>query len=76
MAATMEVYMNSRSPSGMSEQGDSPLDDLTAGGLAIDAFELLANETRLAILVTLWESYRPFTEDTTVPFSECVNALG
>jgi DNA-binding transcriptional ArsR family regulator len=76
MAATTEVYMNSRGPSGMSEQGKSPLDGLTAGSPAIDAFELLANETRLAILVTLWESYRPFAEDTTLQFSELRERVG
>ncbi|MEF8806787.1 winged helix-turn-helix domain-containing protein [Natronomonas sp.] len=60
----------------MSEQAKSPLEDLTAGDLAIDAFELLANETRLAILVTLWDSYRPFAEDTTLPFSELRERVG
>jgi DNA-binding transcriptional ArsR family regulator len=41
-----------------------------AGPGATDAFELLADETRLAILLVLWDAYEPFTDDKSVPFSE------
>lgn len=41
-----------------------------AGSHAIDAFALLGNETRLAILLALWEEYDPHTTDNAVPFSE------
>lgn len=35
-----------------------------------EAFALLADETRLAILLALWEAYDPQADDNTVPFSE------
>lgn len=35
-----------------------------------EAFGLLADETRLAILLALWEAYDPQADDNTVPFSE------
>lgn len=37
---------------------------------AIKAFEILSNEIRLAILLTLWEAYDPSGEQPGVPFSE------
>jgi hypothetical protein len=40
-----------------------------AGPHATEAFALLGNETRLAILLALWEAYDPHAEDNTVPFS-------
>ena len=51
---------------------DSPLDTAAgaAGPAATEAFALLANETRLAILLVLWESYHPAAEDNAVSFSE------
>jgi len=42
---------------------ESPLEaaaDFT-GSHAVDAFKLLGNETRLAILLALWEAYDPTT---------------
>lgn len=41
-----------------------------AGPHAIEAFALLGNETRLAILLTLWEAYDPHADDNAVPFSK------
>jgi hypothetical protein len=40
-----------------------------AGPHAAEAFALLGNETRLAILLALWEMYDPHTNDDAVPFS-------
>ncbi|NIQ52585.1 MAG: hypothetical protein GWN85_03630, partial [Gemmatimonadetes bacterium] len=36
---------------------------------ATEAFSLLANETRLGILLAIWEEQVPLAEDNTVPFS-------
>ncbi|MDX1744854.1 MAG: helix-turn-helix domain-containing protein, partial [Halobacteriales archaeon] len=51
---------------------DSPLE--AAVGAAspdtVEAFKLLGDETRLAILLALWEAYDPQADDNTVPFSE------
>lgn len=41
-----------------------------AGSHATEAFALLGNETRLAILLALWEKYDPHAVDSTVRFSE------
>lgn len=41
-----------------------------AGSHATEAFSLLGNETRLAILLALWEKYDPHVTDNTVSFSE------
>lgn len=41
-----------------------------AGPHATDAFALLGDETRLAILLALWERYDPHDEDDAVSFSE------
>lgn len=41
-----------------------------AGPHAAEAFALLADETRLAILLVLWELYDPHADDNTAPFSE------
>jgi hypothetical protein len=40
-----------------------------AGPAATEAFDLLANETRLAVLLALWEEYDPHGGDGPVPFS-------
>lgn len=40
-----------------------------AGPHATEAFVLLGDETRLAILLALWEEYDPHTKDNVVPFS-------
>jgi DNA-binding transcriptional ArsR family regulator len=54
----------------------SPLEALSAASRATDAFELLSNETRLAILVALWEAYEPFDESNGVRFSELRSRVG
>lgn len=54
----------------------SPLEAISAGEQATEAFELLSNETRLAILVSLWETTEPFEEDTAVQFSELRTRVG
>lgn len=52
-------------------RGVSPIEVAAgaAGPHAVDAFELLSNETRLAILLALWEAYDPAAGENTVPFS-------
>lgn len=37
---------------------------------ASEAFDLLGDETRLSILLALWEAYEPMTEDRDLSFSE------
>lgn len=51
---------------------DVPLDEAigAAGPHATDAFALLGNETRLAILLALWEEYDPHAAENVVLFSE------
>jgi hypothetical protein len=41
-----------------------------AGSHATEAFALLGNETRLAILLALWEEHDPHASDNVVSFSE------
>lgn len=43
---------------------------------AAEAFELLANEMRLAILFALWDARAPFEGDSGVPFSELRDRVG
>lgn len=54
------------------ESTDLPIDAAAgeAGLHTTEAFALLADETRLAILLALWEAYDPQADDNTVPFSE------
>ncbi len=54
-----------------SRSTESALDAVaeTVGEGTIEAFEILANEKRLAILLALWESYVPFSGDNAVTFS-------
>lgn len=56
----------------------SPLEATTgvAGADATDAFELLANETRLAILLNLWDAYEPFGRGSGLTFSELRDRVG
>lgn len=51
---------------------ESPLEAAAgvAGQHAVDAFKLLGNEQRLAILLSLWEAYDPRGTDDAMPFSE------
>jgi len=70
--AAVHVHMTERNPAG------SPL-EAAAGGTdprAAEAFELLANETRLAILLALWDAYEPFTSSGGVTFSELRERVG
>lgn len=53
--------------------------EAASGGVghhATDAFELLGNETRLAILLALWEAYVPHSEGNGVPFSDLRERVG
>ena len=54
----------------------SPLETVSAGERATEAFELLADETRLAILVALWERYEPFDRGGGARFSELRARVG
>lgn len=47
-----------------------------AGEDAAEAFALLGNETRLAILLALWEAHDPYTDTAAVPFSELRERVG
>lgn len=51
----------------------------TASGASqptVEAFELLADETRLSILLALWDAYEPFSADNAVAFSELRDRVG
>lgn len=56
---------------------DSPLE--TAAGVvgpeATRAFKLLGSETRLAILLALWEAHEPFSGDDALSFSELLERV-
>lgn len=60
------------------DPSESPLDAAAgaAGPGTTEAFKLLGNETRLAILLTLWEAYEPFADDNAVPFSTLYDEVG
>lgn len=60
------------------EGAGSPLEAAagTAGSEATAAFSQLANETRLAILLALWEAYEPFGDDNAVRFSTLYDRVG
>jgi transposase-like protein/DNA-binding transcriptional ArsR family regulator len=57
---------------------ESPLEAAagTAGPHAVEAFELLSDETRLAILLALWEAYDPDVENNAVSFSQLFDRVG
>jgi transposase-like protein/DNA-binding transcriptional ArsR family regulator len=57
---------------------DSPLESAAgAAGLHVtDAFKLLSDEIRLAILLALWEAYEPDTENNDVSFSQLFDRVG
>lgn len=57
---------------------DSPLEAAAgaAGPHATETFALLSNETRLAILLALWEAYEPHTPGSAVPFSDLRERVG
>ncbi len=46
------------------------------GPYASDAFDLLANETRLAILLALWDAYEPVSRSNGLTFSELRERVG
>lgn len=56
----------------------SPLEGIggAAGPYASHAFELLANETRLAILLALWDAYEPFSRSSGLTFSQLRHTVG
>lgn len=62
------------------EQADSQSSPLSAAsdalGPAVEAFELLSNETRLAILVALWDAYDPFEDENAVAFADLRRTVG
>lgn len=64
--------MTDSTPSG------SPLDAVASGGESqvADTFSLLGNETRLAILLVLWEARDPETMTGTLPFSRLRDRVG
>lgn len=65
---------------------ESPLEALAggAGAEATEAFSLLGNEARLAVLLALWDAAEPFdeagswdpAEGNAVPFSELRDRVG
>jgi DNA-binding transcriptional ArsR family regulator len=57
---------------------DSPLEAAAGGDAtrATEAFSALGNETRLAILLALWEAYDPGRPDEGVPFSALREHVG
>ena len=46
------------------------------GPRAVEAFSILGHETRLAILLALWEAYEPFAAENAVPFAELRRHVG
>ena len=56
---------------------ESPLEAAAgaAGRHATDAFTLLGNETRLAVLLALWEAYDPHASDNAVSFSRILDRV-
>ena len=61
-----------------SNGAESPLEAAAgaAGPHVADAFELLSDEVRLAILLALWEAYDPGTENSAVSFSRLFDRVG
>lgn len=61
----------------MTEEARLPLETTLgeAGSHATDTFALLASETRLAILLVLWEAYDPHASDNVVSFSTIFDRL-
>lgn len=59
------------------ETGETPImaARVTASAHVTEAFKLLSTETRLAILLALWESYDPTVADNAVSFSELYDCV-
>lgn len=57
---------------------DSPLEETVGSSdeRVTQAFKQLANETRLAILFTLWDAYEPFENDNALAFSTLRDRVG
>lgn len=60
------------------DRTESPLEAAAgdARSRATEAFAILGNETRLAILLALWDAYDPFTAENAVPFTELRDRIG
>jgi ribosomal protein L37AE/L43A len=56
---------------------ESPLESAAgaAGPRAVDVFERVADETRLAILLALWEDYEPFADNNALSFTELLDRV-
>jgi ribosomal protein L37AE/L43A len=56
---------------------ESPLESAAgaAGSRTVDAFKRVGDETRLAILLALWEAYEPFADDNALSFSELLDRV-
>jgi len=56
---------------------ESPLESAAgaAGPRTVDAFKRVGDETRLAILLALWEAYEPFADDNALSFSELLEQV-
>lgn len=61
-----------------SAESESPVDSAVgaASSQAIEAFATLGNETRLAILLALWEAYEPISGEHSVTFSALRERVG
>lgn len=59
------------------DPAESPLETAAGavGSAATEAFKVLGNETRLAILLALWEAHEPFAEDDAVAFSDLLERV-
>jgi len=62
---------------GNEKASGSPLESAAgaAGPQAVEAFERVGDETRLAILLALWEDYEPFDDDNALSFSELLDRV-
>lgn len=58
------------------DESGSPVEERTAGERASEAFGVLGNETRLNILVALWEEVEPFEDEDSVSFSALRERVG
>ena len=56
---------------------ESPLEAVAgvAGSRAADAFKVLSDETRLAILLALWDAYEPFADENALSFSALLDRV-
>lgn len=60
------------------DRSDSPLAVAAgaAGPRTTEAFAILGNETRLAILLALWEAFEPWADENAVSFTELRDRVG